>query len=250
MWVNPSIVFMQITKSIFGAVEGDLRVSVLNPVLEPFYYFIILVFKLSPITLAIFIYTLFNFKKIKSIYTYLILASIFVFLIFLTLSSQKIDRYSLVFFPSIILLISILISKIQIQKTLFIIFLSLLTTTYSFIVYSPNLSAFYSPLFGGTNQALQIGVYENGGDFVSKSAFYLNQHDRNYEVYVPNNFEAFSLFFGGKSVREITPKTKYIIYNLDIDRRTYDEKYCKEIIKTFGSLEKEVVAICKINNDK
>jgi len=247
LWTSPVYVLNDIKDSMFGAISGDLRETSLNSNLEVVYYPLILLFKISPIVLFVFGLTLvYQIKKhdsnMKLINIFLI-----VNLIFLTLSDQKIDRYSLIFFPGIFLLISIFISKLSSSKIYLILFFHFLFIIYAYWTYFPNLAAYYTPVLGGTRTALSLGIYENGGEYFYNAAQYLNHIDKESTVFVPNNLEAFSFFYLGNSKREFVHETKYVVNSLDIDRITFNNYGCVEKVAEFGPKDYPVVAIFKCN---
>jgi hypothetical protein len=129
----------------------------------------------------------------------------------------------------------------------FIIGLSLIFIIFISFIYTPQYSAYYNPLLGGTKSAIENGIYENGGTYFYDAAKLLNQLDPQKKVYVPNNIEAFSMFYNGKTLRDSSEMKDYVVVSLDIDRKSFDNLGCENLIQTFGPLDYKVVAIysCK-----
>lgn len=247
MWVDPIIVISRLLDSIFHAVGEDPRRVQLGFYTNLFYYPLILLFKSSPIIIILFNFAIQNYKKIKSFELNVLFLTLISYFLFLSFSDQKIDRYSLVFFPSIILISSIFVSKLE-EKYIYIYSsFSVLFAFFVFTFYSYQFSAYYNPLLGGTSSALKFGVYENGGAYFNEAAFYLNNREIKNNVLVPDNYEAFSYFYFGKSVRDKSLNYYYVVTSLDIDRLSFNNLGCGNLIQTFGPIDQKVVAIysCK-----
>jgi len=173
-----------------------------------------------------------------------ILLNLIGYYFFLTLAHQKIDRYSIALFPSIILLISLFVStlgkKAQITFVIAAVFLA------GFVSYAhyPIYSAYYSPLFGGTSRALEIELYDNSGEYYAQAADYLSNKNRSTNVFVPYNYEAFSYFYNGNMQRGFTEKTNYIVTSVN---HIKEITQCPTLEKTFGSRELEIVYVFKCN---
>jgi hypothetical protein len=170
-----------------------------------------------------------------------------IYLIALSSSDQKIDRYSLVFFQPIILIASIYIETLSLKAQRFVISVSLFYLIFIGFIYSPQYSAYYNPIIGGTRGAIDIGIYENGGTYFYDAANLLNQLAPQKRIYVPNNIEAFSMFYNGKSLREPQDIKDYVVVSLDIDRKQFETFGCNNFVQSFGPLDYKVVAIysCK-----
>lgn len=248
LWVRPFEVSRDIFDSIFNAVGQDIRVYQLSPFLNNFFYFVVIPYKLSEITLVLVVLSIYGLRnKFKNINN-LIVGLVFIFyLVFLSLSDQKIDRYSLVFFSPMILYIAIFLASIRKKIIKIIICLYLFFVTLNFLQFGTNQSAFYNRLLGGTEYALKFGVYENGGNYFSKAAFYMNRNLPQETIYVPNNFESFSYFYNGRSLRDLVPETKYVVNSLDIDRISFNNYGCAEKVVEFGPIGYPVVAVFKCN---
>ncbi len=245
MWVSPLEVSSKILNSIFNAVGDDLRKYQLTYYVTIFYYFIILAFKLSPITIILFLITILNYKKLRTFEDNVIYITFLTYFIFLSFSDKKIDRYSLVFFSPILLLCSHFISKLE-NKFIYVYSSSVFVfSLFVFIFYSPNYSAYYNPLLFGTKGALDTGIYENGGTYFYEAASYLNKIESKPSVLVPDNYEAFSMFYNGKSLRIESSNPEYVVTSLDIDRTTFNNYGCNKQVATFGPADYKVVAIFK-----
>lgn len=247
LWVTPIQTLGKILGSIFHAVSEDPRKFQLNYYTNLFYYPLILLLKLSPLTIVLFSLALLNFKKIQN-YEFNILLFVGIFyLLFLSLSDQKIDRYSMVFFQPIILISAIFVAKfedkfIYVYASFVLIFLA-----FVYVFYSPQYSSYYNPMLGGTKTALDIGLYENGGSYFNEAAFYLNNKSIKDSVLVPDNYEAFSMFYLGRSLMNGSSNYKYVVSSLDIDRKNFNNFECDSQIASFGPADYKVVAIfeCK-----
>lgn len=243
LWVEPIQTSGKIVDSIFHAVGEDPRVYLLSPFLNKFFYIVVLPFKLSPIILFLFLLAIYNFKKIKSFELFTIVLVVILYLGSLSASDQKIDRYSLVFFQPIILISSVYLSTTSKRfQNIAVIFSLIFVVVISFI-YNPQYSAYYNPLLGGTKSAIENGIYENGGTYFYDAAKLLNQLDPQKKVYVPNNIEAFSMFYNGKTLRDPQVSRDYVVVSLDIDRKSFNNLGCENLIQAFGPLDYKVVAI-------
>ncbi len=210
LWVSPFEVLQNLYNAIFNAVASDGRSRFFNAVLNWVYYPVVLGFKLSPITLILFAVSLFGLRSSEHKIKWF-LWGFLSYLLFLTLSDKKIDRYTLVFFPYIILLASVYISTFSSRNFR----LALLAgVSYSLLVYFIYLSvnsAYYSPLFGGSSGVLNFGVYENSGEYFAQAADYLNDRGRDKVVWVPNNVESFNYYYKGRVVRDYTSEVDYVV---------------------------------------
>lgn len=246
LWVNPYGVTLEIIGSIFNAVGQDIRVTQLSPFLNRFFYLVVLPFKLSEITLLLLCVFVFNLRNVLKKFKNLVIFLVFlVYIFFLSFSDQKIDRYSLVFFSPIILYISLNLARLKSGFLVVVISIYVSMVFINYFQFGSNVSAFYNRLLGGTSAAILTGVYENGGNYMSGAAFFMNKNFPNESVYVPNNYEAFSYFYSGKSERSITINTKYVVNTLDIDRITFNNYGCNEKIAEFGPLDYPVVSVFK-----
>jgi hypothetical protein len=95
-------------------------------------------------------------------------------------------------------------------------------------------SAYYSPLLGGTEKALSLGIYDNSGEYFSQAALYMNKYGRDVYTYVPDGFSSFNLLYKGKIQREYTDYTSYVIRSYDMQRMVVTDAKCKKLVKSFG----------------
>lgn len=229
MWVESIQVVQKILGSLLGAVSEDVRTDLILPLLVPFYYVIILAFRSSPITFILFIVALWKLRNSKDFNIHILLFSIFSYYIFLTLASQKIDRYIISFIPFILLLVA----STRFPKIVYII--PLVFLAYVVLTYYPVYSAYYSPLFGGTKQALKLGLYDNSGEYLSQVATYLNEKGRDKNVYVPDNIESFSYYYKGNLQGQFNEDTDYIVRSLYMNRNEFIETRCSSVEKSYGT---------------
>src|SRR3989338_3913298 len=236
-------VLQKLYSAVNGAVSNDLRVWVLPKQIEHVFYFLILLFKLSPVTLLFFILTVLNVKKLTQKQHLFPLALVLIlYFTSLSLTGRKIDRYAVVMFPYVILLISVYFSVIK-RLGYFAAALSLIFIVYITYLYSPVFSAYYSPLFGGTKMAYKIGVYDNSGEYYAQSALFLNTLGRNKNTYVPYNVDSFSPFYKGTTLREYVNNVDFIVTS--VDHLNSEKIVCRDVFKTFGSKVDKIVYVFK-----
>jgi len=234
LWVRPGFVLSKIYAAITNAVETGYG-NQLNPIISIFYYLIILAFKLSPITLGIFMFSLINFKKYKNENILALLGTLVIYLLFLTFSSKKIDRYVLAMIPYIITISAYYLSKVSKNSLKLSLSAAGVFLVYVVVAYHPVYSAYYSPLFGGAKKALHLGVYENSGEYFAQAATYLNDKGRDNLVYIPNNIESFNYFYKGDTQIDPIDPSDYIVSSLDKDRKDIDSlQKCGQLEKTLG----------------
>ena len=236
-------VLQKLYLAVNGAISNDLRVWVLPKQIEHVFYFLILLFKLSPVTSLFFILTVLNVKKLNEKQHLFPLALVLVlYFASLSFTGQKIDRYAVVMFPYIILLISVYLSVIK-RLGYFAVALSLIFIVYITYLYSPVFSAYYSPLFGGTKMAYKIGIYDNSGEYYAQSALFLNTLGRNKNTYVPYNVDSFSPFYKGTTLREYVNNVDFIVTS--VDHLNSEKIVCRDVFKTFGSKVDKIVYVFK-----
>ncbi len=246
LWVAPVTVSSYILDSIFNAVQENVRVTQLSGILLYSYYLIILFLKLSPITILIFLLSCINYKSwIKPFENKILVLVMIVYFISLSVSEQKIDRYSLVFFQPIFLISAIYINslKLNLKKAYFII--ALLFLTIISYIYSPQYSAYFNPILGGTKSALNLGIYQDVGHYYYPAAEYLNINYPQAIVYVPENHDSFSFFYRGKTLTVDNKKKEFVVSSLERDRIEFDNHGCTEKIAEFGPYDAKVIAIFK-----
>ena len=245
LWVAPLFVFTSMYNAVFNAVFSDIRGEIFTLLQKIFYYPIILAFKLSPFMLFAGIYSLFKTFKEKSRDT-LVIAGYFVFLVsFLTLTDQKIDRYSVALFPSLILLVSAAFSKLKRVWLGLLLLLQTVTFIWATGIFYPVYSSYVNPLFGQAF-VLKAGFYENSGEYYSNAAMYLNEKGRNIYTYVPNNTESFKPYYKGNLTSNLED-ADYVVNGLDFDRKVLPEIDGCKIERFFGNRLYRPVAVyaCK-----
>jgi len=242
LYVDPFYVFNKIFNALQGAISTDIRGSMISIYLRPFYYLVILGFKLSPITLILSILALFSLVKNPKFTTKIVLMSLIINYVFLSASDQRIDRYSLVFILPLLLLVSVFLVKHAQKWLMGVITVYFLLVAYA---YHPVYSAYYSPLFGGTKGAINSGLYDNSGEYFAQAAAYLNNKGRDVNTYVPNGYESFSYFYKGNAQREFSNETKYVIRSYDMSRSSVVETVCSDLEKSFGPANFPIVYIYK-----
>jgi len=169
--------------------------------------------------------------------------SLFNYYLFMTITDQKIDRYSLIFFPFILLLISNYLATVSTKILSVYLITSLLFLTYVVYTYHPVYSAYYSPLFGSTKGALNMGVYDNSGEYFAQAALYLNTKGRDVYTYVPNGFSSFNLYYKGNIQRDRDGNTEYVVTSYDMERLNPADNLCTTLDKFFGSKEHTIVFV-------
>ncbi|MFA5776041.1 MAG: hypothetical protein WC988_00540 [Patescibacteria group bacterium] len=238
LWVD----FLNVVQKLFGAVvsamDNDTRAQYFKPPFSYIYYLVILAYKLSPITLFIFLASLVVFvrqlERKEPVQGRFVLAYFLTFFLVLTMSTKKIDRYALALIQPILLFASIYLAKLKHKTFVFVIAIQLIASTFIYFRHFPVLSSYYSPIFGGAKTALNMGVYENSGEYFAQAAFYLNNTGR-ADVYAPDNYESFKYFYHGNTLRDFAPSAKYVITSIDFDRKTpRNIKGCETLKKEFG----------------
>ena len=231
LWISPLYVFNKLFTAAFTATVETNRLTGFGI----FYYLVILCFKLSPITLFIAILSLLKLRRrLFSLDVVIPTIYLFVYLIFLSLASQKIDRYILpVIFP-LLLLVSIYVSGFTTKKIAIVFSAILVFSLWLIRTYYPVYSAYYSPIFGGSAKALELGIYNNGGAYFAQAAEYLNTKGRDTDVFIPENMDSFSPFFGGRFSKWYSVDAAYAVKSQDFDRKIDGDEQCPVVDKTFG----------------
>lgn len=247
MWVQPLYVIEKLladgTQAVQSASSGEITLPNfygLNPLL---YYIVVLGLKLSPITLALGLFSAFKIKKIQN-QPFVPLYFLVAFLVF-TIANKKIDRYAIFLFPSLLLMIASVLNTLRFKYIiLFAAFLFIVWTSY---IYFPIYSAYYSPLFGGTMGAQKVGVYNNNGEYFANAAFYLNKLSRDTVVFVPGNAQTFTPFFKGKTVGKFGSTVDYVVSSVDLYRGSPNSGLCPTLDKSFGPRDTKIVFVyrCK-----
>jgi len=244
LWVSPLPVLQKLLHAVTGAVGTDIRATQLVGINPFIYYFLILAFKLTPISLLLLLFAgvffkrTLHFKYVRYIFLFFV-----VYYIFLTIPAKKIDRYAISLFPSLLLLISIFVESLPRRVFFGLVGAYLLFVCYMVYFYKPVYSAYYSPILGGTSRALSAGIYENSGEYFAQAAMYLNTLGRDNYTFVPHNKEAFSYYYKGNLQVAFDATTDFVVQSLDIDRVTPDFKACPHLLKSFGPVDKGVVFV-------
>jgi len=253
MWASPLYVLKKFYNAIFNAVSTDPRSTYFTGPIKWFYYPIILGYKLSPFTLVFFLLSIFK-KKVWSSKSLWIGISFLTYLIFLTLSAKKIDRYSLVFFPYIILFSSLFLASLSRKSYIILMSASLLFSVVTYLSYVPVNSAYYSSLFGGSPTALKLGVYENSGEYFAQATKYLNSFSRNSLIWIPNGIDSFSHYYKGNFSKYYNDSMDYALVSKDVDRahpgELLPDSCSSDPIKSFGDPYQDLVFIYNCNNAK
>jgi len=249
LWVDPLFVFHKMYNPVSEAVTDNIRADILAGPMNYLYYLVILLFKLSPVTLMMFFISVFYLFKSKDFNIRVLLLSILNYYFFLTITDQKIDRYALIFIPFILLIISYYMSTLDNYISTLKVYIPLTILFYIVVtwIYYPVYSAYYSPYFGGTANALKLGVYDNSGEYFAQAARYLNSKGRDTYTYVPDGFSSFNLFYKGKIQREYTQQTNYVVKSYDMQRLNPTDPNCRILDKSFGSKEHAVVFVWRCN---
>ena len=200
--IDPIFVFNEIFSAGKNAVISSRQLSHLEILFKYSFYLLMGLFKLSPLVIFAFI---FSFSKKKEIYKdrnlKLTLIYTFFYLVFLTIAYKKIDRYIVVMFPPIILLVSYYLSLLSTKNMGNVLITGLLFTVVTSFVYYPVYSAYNSPLLGGARTAIKLGLYDNSGEYLSDAALYLNNMGRDKKVFVPNgSISALNIQFPSKKL--------------------------------------------------
>ena len=253
MWASPLYVLKKLYNAIFNAVSTDFRATYFTGPIKWFYYPIILCFKLSPFTLIFFLISIFK-RKIWNSKSLWIGLGFMTYLLFLTLSAKKIDRYSLVFFPYIVLFVSLFLDSLKPIFAKISVLLILNFSLLTYLTYVPVNSAYYSPLFGGSPAALKLGVYENSGEYFAQATEYLNSFSRNSLVWIPNGIESFNHYYKGNFSKYYNDDVSYALISKDVDRpqpeKSLPGSCASTPIEGFGDLYQDLVFIYDCGNTK
>jgi len=233
MWTDSARVLYKLDRSIRGAAEGTMRQDTVPISLHNYFYLLVLVFKISPITLVLF---LLGLKKTrKNLNTFVVFFMLVLYGIALTIAGQKIDRYILVFFPGILLISALFLSELKPRVRNIFLALSVLNLIFTIYIYHPVYSAYYSPIFGGTRAALRWGVYDNSGEYYAQAAQYLSKKPEIIDTFVPNGWDSFAPYYTKRMQRGFDLKNvEYIVGSLNTNRREINETICPTMEKSFG----------------
>lgn len=255
MWVHPLEVLHKLYSAIFNAVGSDVRATEISGVTSLFFYPLVLVYKLSIVTLILIGFLLGKavvqhqkrkregVATEKSIVKFIsadnplvwVLGYFIFYLIILTIPEKKIDRYALTLIPPLLLLIA---AKASTLKTSYLKAFGLMgagVVYYLLTAVHPIYSAYYTRLLGGTQAALRLGIYDNSGEYFAQAAIYLNDQGRDKYTFVPNNVESFSYYYKGNLQIVLDKNTDYVVESIDINRKTlHPPPTCPTLEKSFG----------------
>jgi len=229
-----------------NAVYLGNRAGGLSAIMRILFYDFVVLFKLSPIVLALFIVSFLKLKKVFcNRYVIITLLYLLFYYVVLTLSQMKIDRYITAMFPPVILIGSIFLEtqKANIKKA--VVGLSAAYIVVVSYVYCPVYSAYYSPLFGGTGAAINLGIYDNSGEYFAQAAEHLNTKGRDVKVFVPNGEASFDYYFKGERSNALEELPDYVVVSYDSDRGFINNHGCSNYESSFGSREMDVVYVFK-----
>lgn len=257
---DTTFVIGKIYNAFKGSVEGTIRDDTILGDYNYYFYFYILGFKLSFITLVVFILSIYRFFKEKTYEMKYFFAILIYLVIVLTAASQKIDRYIITVFPYILIICAFYISKLKLShQKIFILFILVSFINVSYNVF-PVYSAYYSPILGGTKKALEMNLYDNSGEYFAQAAFFLNQQGREKFVSISpdNNIDSFRYYYKGKITHNINDNTDYVLKSLDYNRQDESEllkndekalQKCHNLEKAFGPKDYNVVFIYKCEKE-
>lgn len=216
LWVIPKDVFLNLYDAIFNAVNTDIRGEEITGWLSLFYYDLILAFRMSPITYGLLIASVINIKRlVNNIYVRYLLLFALCYWVVLTVPAKKIDRYSIVLFPTLLLVVSYYLTLFSPKKLKLVLTAIFLYTIFVVFAFFPVYSAHYSPVLGGYKTALKVGIYDNSGEGFAQAAIKLNALGRDTVVYVPHNTDTFSYFYKGKVAPEFNSDVNYVVVSVD-----------------------------------
>jgi hypothetical protein len=236
LWQNSAFVIGRIVTAVTRASDLERSFSFANLFQDFLYYPRILLFKVSPVIILLLITGLFyGVKKKKvSISSELLHNLIYfsVFYLLLSVSSKKIDRYCLEFIFPVLLFVSVFISGLKKRLLAYILVAVTFVYTYMWMNNYPVFSGFYSPVFGGQEKAIKMGLYDNSGEYFAQAAFYLNRYEK-VKVFIPDNFESFK-FFSRNEMAMNPMEADYALISLDTERQVAPTYFCGPVEKAFG----------------
>jgi len=241
---DPAYIFNDIFLAGKEAVVASTQISHLEKVTKTLFYVLIMFYKLSPLVIFAFLFSFCKRKEIlenKSLKLALIYALFY--LVSLTIAHKKIDRYVIVMFPPLILIVSYYLSLLNNKALKNILIAGFLFTIVSTFIYYPVFSAYNSPILGGTKTAISLGLYDNSGEYLADAARYLNQKGRDVKVYVPNGSISFFSYYKGERVNSLEERPDYVVVSHDLERQEIDNFGCEIFEVSFGSKEMDVVFV-------
>ncbi len=244
MWINPIAVLANLLTAGQNAAGGQYS-SVIYAEVNPYlYYLVVLIYKLSPITLVLFALGLvksFVWRERLTTYTILYIVTSLSLLVY---SEQKIERYIIAFVPAIILICAVTLSRMERSLLVITLIISIFFTTFVYAYFNPLYSGYYSPLFGGPKEAYALGIYDDSGEFYQQAAIYLNQKGRDTVVTVPNNINSFGPYYKGKLSSDQYEGLNYFVDNKDSRRKPTDVvPNCDKVERRFFNYNLDAVTI-------
>ena len=242
LWVDAGTVIQNVFAAVTDAVDNSSRGRYFAPPFSYIYYLVILAFKLNPV--ALFAVVLAIAMLLHSSRTpggkkaFAILGYIGLLFVVYTFADKKIDRYVYALMQPLLLVIALGLAQVKtnLLKPLLVVYLAV--NVYSYYGHFPVMSGYYSPLFGGAQAALSMGIFDNSGEYMLQAARYLNgvnaTEGNRAKVYVPRDLEPFKYTYGGPSVSEFEPGTKYLIKKLGITREETSIVACDKVVTEFG----------------
>lgn len=249
LWYSPIYTLGKVMNGVRGGVYEDIRENTLVGINVYFYYLYILVFKLSPMTLLLFLSSLWaNFQRSRiskeDFYkTFAVLIYFLTYLLVLSLSVKKIDRYLIALIPPLLLYISIFLQRLN-PKNLFLILAGVLLFTFAAkSSFAPVYSAYYSPLFGTSPSyaAYDKGFYNNSGEYFAQAAFTMNNIVDRQKVWVPYNRDSFDFYFKRDTFKDFDGSQSFAV--VSIDHLEEGLQQCSELLYTFGPKKEAVVFV-------
>ena len=147
--------------------------------------------------------------------------------------------------PPILLISSYFLNSLNIKKRLIFTICAVAFTGWLIYFYHPIYSAYYSPAFGGSAKALDLGIYGNKGEYFANAARYLNEKEGKVYTWVPHNHNSFVYYFEGNFEMNFTDKTEYMVISVNHKNEVPDS--CKTLEKGFGPGNFNSVLIYKCN---
>ena len=244
----PLFVVQKIIEAGAAAVTDNYRNEQLSQLNRIIFYDLVLLLKLSPVILVLLAgYVKKLPERFGSFYDRAIMLMFLLYYIFLTLSDQKIDRYSIAMFPSLILLSAIKMSELDLKPLKIVLFGSAVSLVLAIYVHFPQFSSYYSPIFGGTVSAFRFGIYDNSGEYYADAARYLNQQGRDTSVFIPNGVSSFTYYYKGNLVNQVDAETDFVVSSLDLTRPEFETYGCHTLKQSFGTRYNELVRVYACN---
>lgn len=242
LWVAPLYTISKIWNGIAGGVYEDVRTLPLSSGFSYFYYLFVLFYKSLPTTfilsLPALFYSLKNYKS-RKISLYLL-----IYLLVLSVSSKKIDRYVISIFPPLLLLISIYLSNLNSKILYLFASFALVFAIQAKVTYFPVYSAYYSPVLGTTPsyKALTNGFYNNSGEYYAQAAQSMNNWVNDEQLlWVPYNRDSFDAYYKRDTLKEYNKKVSFAVTSLD--HLAEVTTFCPKLIKTYGPSKEAIILV-------